>query len=292
MAAYQAAQNSLEQTVNESANLHRALGYLALHEHNYEQAQREIYRIRHDAANLEGYVCERRGDLQAAQTAYWAAIQLAEQAHYPYGKANAHMNLGCVYVWNRELSQAKEHLSAAIEYFARCNMFNKLGEATSNLALAYLQSKEYASAITEAQRARVIFEQLYVARGVAAAHQLLAEAYLALHESELAEIHVQQVLTIDDPTIQPDGLRLLGEIRLRQGALSEAESLILASLNLIQDKPYKILEGYSWRSLGVLYVAQHKDDQAHQAWQKALQIFTETGLRHEAAEIQARLTEA
>jgi tetratricopeptide (TPR) repeat protein len=63
--------------------------------------------------------------------------------------------------------------------------------------------------------------------------------------------------------------------------------LIGESLALVRDKPYKILEGYSWRALGKVYLAQKNYQQAQAALQQAYQIFVETGLPEEMAETKA-----
>src|SRR5205085_1054057 len=143
-----------------AACFHRDLGYLYANDVEYARAGREVLRIRHDAANLEGFICEKRGDLRGAESAYSAALQLAQTIPYAYGEANTQNNLGRIYAWQRQLTAAEAQLQAAIEFFRNTGRLNKLASATYNLALARRLAKEYAIALPTAEEALHWFIQL------------------------------------------------------------------------------------------------------------------------------------
>ena len=173
--------------VSESANLHRAIGYLHANERDFVQAQLEVWRIRHDAANLEGSIQLLKGEMAGAEDAYLEAIDFAERAKYFYGKANAGMNLGGIYGWNQDTERAEQYLQEAIDFFEMTGRVNKLAEATYNLALVRRLANHFQEAIEPATKARELFERINRSSGATYAMQILAEVYTALNELEQAE---------------------------------------------------------------------------------------------------------
>jgi tetratricopeptide (TPR) repeat protein len=282
--AYLAGQATVEQLLIAAAHFHRDLGYLYTNDVEFERAQREVLRLRHEAANLEGFIAEMRGELVTAATAYQEAFRLAQATQYAYGEANTHNNLGRIYAWQRQLAQAEEHLQEAIEFFRNTGRLNKLASATYNLALAQRLSEHCQAALAPAQEALQWFEQLDEAYGQAVANQVLAEIHLGLNELDKAEQFARRVLDEEHTTTQPDGLRTLGEIRLQQGKLTEAEALIRQSLSLAQANQNGILAGYAWRALGQLQMAQGEIEQAATSFTHAEQIFREQNLKLESAQ--------
>jgi tetratricopeptide (TPR) repeat protein len=267
-----------------TAHFHRDLGYLYTNDVEFERAQREVLRLRHEAANLEGFIAEMPGELVNAATAYQEAFRLAQATQYAYGEANTHNNLGRIYAWQRRLAQAEAHLQEAIEFFQNRGHLNKPASATYNLALARRLSEHYQAALAPAQEALQWFDQLDEAYGRAVANQVLAEIYLGLHQLEPAEQFARRVLDEEHTTTQPDGLRTLGEIRLQQGKLTEAEALIRQSLSLARANQNGILAGYVWRALGQVQMAQGEMEQAAASFTHAEQIFREQNLEIESAQ--------
>jgi hypothetical protein len=283
--AYQAGQATVEQWLVEAAHFHRDLGYLYANDVEYSRAQREVARLRHEAANLEGFIAERRGDLTSAAAAYSEAFRLAQATEYAYGEANTQNNLGRIYAWRRQLAQAEAHLEAAIEFFQNTGRLNKLASATYNLALARRLAEQYAAALAPAQEALHWFGQLGETYGSAVANQLLAEIHLGLNQLTEAESFAWHVLEEEHTNSRPDGLRTLGEIRLRQGNLAEAETFIRQSLSLAEANEDRILAGYAWRALGEVAVARGDLLQAQERFAQAKLIFQEQDMTEEIEKI-------
>jgi tetratricopeptide (TPR) repeat protein len=276
--AYHAGLETIEQLLSESAYFHRDLGYLYINEVDFARADQTILRMRHEAANLAGYLAENRSDLAGAALAYGEALELARAAGYPYGEANTHNNLGRIHAWRRELAGAEAHLQAAIDFFQATGRLNKMASATFNLALAQRLAGRYREALPTAQAALGWFLQLGEEFGRAVAHQLLAEIHLALGDPARAEHFARLVLDEERTNMQPDGLRVLGEIRLHQGQLAEAERLIRSSLTIAEANENRILMGYAWRALGEVGRAAGDYNQMQSSFHMAAQIFTALGL--------------
>ncbi|MDQ3250231.1 MAG: tetratricopeptide repeat protein, partial [Chloroflexota bacterium] len=279
--AYQTGLATIETLLSEAAYFHRDLGYLYANEVDFVRADAEVARVRHEAANLEGFIGEMRGDLPGAEIAYTAAFQFAQASGYAYGEANTHNNLGRIYGWRRQLATAEAHLQAAIEFFRNTGRLSKLASATYNLALAHRLAKQYAAALAPAEEALNWFVHLGEVYGRAVAHELLAEIFLGLDNLAQAARYAHLVIAEEHTSSIPDGLRTLGEVRMRQGDLLEAEQLLRQSLTLAQVNTNRILEGYAWRSLGELYTTRSDLPAAQASFAQAQQIFRELGLAAE-----------
>ncbi len=281
--AYQTGLEMVEKLLSESAYFHRGLGYLYTNDVEFEQAQHEVWRIRHDAANLEGFICEMRGDLPGAESAYRIGLQLAQATQYAYGEANTQNKLGRIYGWRGQLAAAEAELQAAITFFRNTGRLNKLASVTYNLALARRLAKEYRSALPLAQEALGWFVQLDEVYGRAVACELLAEIYLGLGNLEQAEQYAHRVIDEEHTSSRPDGLRTLGEVTMRQGKLAEAEPLLRESLTLAQANQDRILEAYALRALSELETTRADLPAAQTSLAQAEQIFRELGLTAELA---------
>ena len=287
--AYEEGVETVTKWMSEAASFHHHRGYLYLHQRDFTAARREVFRIRHEAANLEGVILERQGDIEAAQRAYLDAIVLARQADYAYGEANVRNNLGRLLAWHREMAESERHLQQAIDYFSRTNRLNKLASATVNLAFAYRLADHYEAAITPATEALAMFERLGETFGQAVAAQTLAEVYLALNDLERAEQFTRRVLHQEEPNTLPDAWRTLGEIRLRQNNPAEAESLVTQSLQLAEDQQDKVLAAYAWRALGEIHIARQQVDEAKACLETARRIFAESKMPSEVNKTDAIL---
>lgn len=274
---YQTAYETVEELISESASIHRARGYLHTYEHNFEHAQTEIWRIRHDAANLQGYMLSQKGDVPAAKDAYEEAIDFAQRAGYAYGVANTNMNLGCLHGWQREIDFAETYLQEAISFFEMTNRVNKLAEATYNLAFARRLAEKYSDALEPAETALQLFSQVGRELGQALSSQILAEIHLELNEIDLAESYTLRVLNTELTNTQADGLRCLGEIRLKQGEISEAENLLNEALRIAQETKAGIIEAYVLRSLAKAHLNNNRL-QAQEYIAKAIEIFSNVNM--------------
>jgi tetratricopeptide (TPR) repeat protein len=279
--AYQRGWQTVEELLRTSAEFQRDLGYLYTHERDFSQAEQSLLRLRYETASLAGYVHERKGDLVAALKEYQEALSWAQQTRYPYGVANTHNNLGRIYAWQRNLTEAEAQLDAAISFFEMTGHQSKLASATYNLAFARRLAEHYQEAIAPAVEALRLFERLDENFGKATSAQILAEVHLALGNLAQAEQLANYVIGLEHTTTQPDALRTLGEIHLKQGKLTEAEQAVRASLVIAQTNQDKVLEAYAWRALGEVQLAKATAEEAQSSLLHAVRLFTEMRLVEE-----------
>lgn len=282
--AYQTGLALVDTYLAEAGTIHRALGYLYINEVDFEQAGVEVARLRHDAANLDGFRCEMKGDLSGAEKGYQEALILAREIRYAYGEANAQNNLGRIYGWMRRLTDAEDLLHAAIKFFSDTGRLNKLASATYNLALVRRLSRAFEVALAPAEESMQIFEQLQEMYGCAVSLSLLAEIRLGLGHLHKAEEYAQRVIAAEQTSCLPDGLRTLGEIRLQQGALDQAKQLIQQSLEIARDNEDQILEAYALRSLSEVYVKLGELNKSEEYLTLATTLFRKLGLDVEIEE--------
>ncbi|MCB0109850.1 MAG: tetratricopeptide repeat protein, partial [Caldilineaceae bacterium] len=89
--------------------------------------------------------------------------------------------------------------------------------------------------------------------------------------------------------VYPDSLRVLGEIRLKQGNLSEAERLIRESQEIAQKNDDPVLLGYALRSLSEVLSTRDEHQPAVAALTDALQVFRQAEMKAEAQTTQQLL---
>lgn len=282
--AYRAGLETVEKSLGEAAYFHRDLGYLYTNDVDFERADYEIARMRHEVANLEGFRFEMSGDLPNAERAYQEALQLAREIRYPYGEANTQNNLGRIYGWQRQLSKAESEFQSAIDFFRNTGRLNKLASATYNLALARRLAKAYQSALSPAKEALLIFEQLEENYGCAVSLALLAESYLGLEDLAQAEHFAQRVIAAEQTSCLPDGLRTLGEAKLKTGDSRMAEQYIQQSLEIARHNQNQILEAYALRSMSEVYVKLGELNKSEEYLTLATTLFRKLGLDVEIEE--------
>ncbi|MEM7125683.1 MAG: hypothetical protein AAF702_05115 [Chloroflexota bacterium] len=280
--AYRTATETVEEWFAESSSLHRAVGYLYINEREFPLAELEVWRIRHDASNLEGSIRLSKGEVEQAESAYLDAIEYAERAEYQYGQANVSMNLGSIYGWRRDIKQAEKYLEKAIRFFETTGRTNKLAEALYNLAFARRLGSQFRDAIEPAQRSLELFTKIGRSLGRTYSMQILAEVYTGLDDFENAEHFAHQVIQDENINAYPDGLYVLGEIRLKQGNLEEAERLIRESHQIAEQNDDAILIGYTLRSLGKTLIAKREQEIGMEALTESIRIFREATMAAEA----------
>jgi tetratricopeptide (TPR) repeat protein len=119
----------------------------------------------------------------------------------------------------------------------------------------------------------ILFEQLGQAYGRAAAAQNLAEAHLALGNLLEAERFARRVIQEEERVAVPNGLWVLGEIKLAQNDLPLARTLIQQSIDLARQNQDKFLEAYAWRTMGCVCIAEDNLAEAQTALAEAVRLF-------------------
>ncbi|MEM7031082.1 MAG: tetratricopeptide repeat protein, partial [Chloroflexota bacterium] len=213
------------------------------------------------------------GNLEKAKDHYLQAIAAAKDGKYHYGQANASSSLGNLLSRQGHFDQAKTYLTQAAQYFEKIGSLYNLASVVLNMSITCSLASQYQEALESGKKSLTLFEQFNEPFGKAASAGILAETYLGLNELDEAEQFARLVIQEEEIHTLPDGLRTLGEVRLRQKKFAEAEQLINQSIALTQAHDDLFLEGYGWRALGEVYVAQRSLEAARDALGKAIAIF-------------------
>lgn len=272
--AYQDGLQTVETALeSEVAQFHKNLGWVYLRQSNLEQAWREALLARYEAVNLQGYVQEQLGQYAAARRYYLEALALAETLHHAQGEAKTRRNLAVLLARQSSFAEAEAHWQAASRHFERIGDLTNLASIKVNQAFLYNLAGQSQAALSAAGEALILFEQLGQAYGRSVAAQNLAEAHLALGNLSEAERFARRVIQEEERVILPDGLRVLGEIRLAQGNLTEAHALIQQSIDLARQNQDKFLEAYALRALGGVCAAEDDPVAAKTALAEAVRLF-------------------
>ena len=145
------------------------------------------------------------------------------------------------------------------------------------LGLCHILLGDFTSGITQIQKALQLWGRHTIRRQTADGHSALASAYSLQGNFVLAEHHVNRALAcwnqLQDIWGKIDNLVSLGNIRLRQGASDEAETIFQEALSLARG-PIRFQRGqaYALSSLGVCYQIQERYESALKVTEEALAL--------------------
>lgn len=271
----------------EQALFHKNLSWIYRRQKALDQAWHEACLARYEAVNLQGALQVQMGDFSAAWAHYQDALALAEKIDYAEGIAKTHYNLASMLALQGELAPARQHSEIACQYYERIGRLTRVAGIKVNLALAHNQAGQPEAAVALALAALDTFERLGVPFGIATAAQALAESHLALGNLEAAEQFAMQVVRQEETGTLPDALRTLGEVRLAQGRLTDAERLCRQAIEIADQNQDRFLAAYAWRVLGRVLLAQGHQSDAHAALDQAIESFVALDLVQEVEKTRA-----
>ena len=285
--AYRAGLETVERLASEAAQFHKTLGWVAMQQRNMDLAWTEALRARYEAAHLQGDVQVELGDYVAAHVYYSEALELAaklaqrERSEGSEGEAKTCDHLAQLLVRQERFAEAETYWKRANVLYQRIGRMNRCAGMLVNQALLYNQTEQPDKALGPAQEALTLFEQLKDSKGIAVAVQNLAEAYQKLGNLDEAQHFAWLVVDENETGTLPDGLRVLGEVKLAKGDLHAAEYLIMQSIEVAEQNKDRYLEAYGRRALGRVYFAQYGMGKAQRAFVRAQKLFNTLGLSHE-----------
>ncbi len=302
--AYQAGLVLVENLLGERALFLKNLGWTQMRQggDGLGRAWQTACLARFEAERLQGDIQRRRGQFAEAEAHYRQALALAESFGHLEGQAKAHNHLAILLSQQSRFDDAHPHRAHAIALFEQIGNRVHLAGAKLNQALDHNLAGQgqaayppaaahlfpiFQQAVRSAEEALRLFEQVGQAFGRATAAQNLAEAHLYLGQLAEAEKFARLVLREEEQSVQPDGLRTLGEIKTAQRDFNLAETLIRQSIQAAQDNGDPYLEAYGWRALGHLYLVQGQREPGRAALRQAVALFEAQGLRHEVERTQA-----
>lgn len=150
------------------------------------------------------------------------------------------------------------------------------------LGLCHILLGDFTAGIAQIQKALQLWGRMTIRRQTADGHSALASAYSLLGNFALAEHHIARALVcweqLQDIWGKIDNLVSLGHIKLRQGAVHEAEVVAQEALTLARG-PIHFYRGqaYALVCLGEIYLCQERYEIALEVTDEALTLARQIG---------------
>jgi LuxR family transcriptional regulator, maltose regulon positive regulatory protein len=148
--------------------------------------------------------------------------------------------------------------------------------AHMRLGLCSLQLGDFTAGITEIQKALQLWGRHTIQRQTAEGHSALATAYSMLGNFTLAEHHITRALAcwdqLQDIWGKIENRITLGNIRLRQGAVDEAESIFQEALTQARVHCFLRGQAYTLSSMSLCYHRQERCEHALEMAEEALAL--------------------
>lgn len=273
----------------ELALLHTRLGRIHERQRDLNHAWREARLARYEADNLQGYLQVELGNYAAAHEYYLQALAIAEDLGYAPGQAKTCDNLGQLLARRAEFEAAARYWDRAFAYYKNIGDLSRLARIKANQAGLYIDLGQPHAAIEPAQEALALYERLGEAHGRAHAAHNLADAHLRTGSLDAAARFADLALREDAAGIRPYSLLTLGEVRLAQGRLDEAEDFCRQAIQAAEASPDNRICAYAWRTLGGVLRAGGRVAAARPAFEKAAELFGDLELHREVAKTQELL---
>lgn len=283
LTTYEAALAVMARVRNQAARVWVRRGRVHVRQRQLQAAWREARLAQLEAENLQALILAEQGDFAAAEAAHQRALALAQELDHAAGAAQVHYDLAALMAQQGRLEAMTTHTQAALSYYEQIgDRFNQ--EMTRiNLAAGYIQARRYADAVEAAQTALAFFEQAAEPYGQAGAAANLAEAYLELGDLAQAEQYAYYVVQREEPHMSAYAFYTLGQVRLRQGRLTDAEQAIASAARQATQHEDRYLLAYCQRALGETLQRAGRPAESAPCFASALTLFDSLGLPHEVA---------
>ena len=264
------------------ALIRKGLGWLHMRQREFEQADQELALAQYEIENLRGKIAFERCEYNKAKEHYQQALAIAEKNDYQEGIAKTATNLGQIYLFRGGFDMCQESLKLAYEIHRKMGKTLAMAGSQLTLAVAHNQSGEHLRALKLLQQAENLTSPSKSSEWVQALiTQARAEAYLGLGQLDLAETHIQEAISFEELDILPDAYRVYGEILTQRGDFDAAQQALQHGLSLAEEYSDPYLCGYIWRALGKLYQTRGETENVNDAFDKAIEAFTEINLPNE-----------
>ena len=254
------------------AQLYTKSGFAYQLKRELDVAWRESLFARYEVEHLQGDVQYYKGNYEAAEAHFQAALSLAERLNYAEGEGKTRNGLALLLLDKGAYGVAQHHWQIAKECYGRVGRLTWVAGIQVNQAIAYTQQGAPEEAIPLLRDSLSVYGSLNHARGRAAAKFNLAKAYLALNDLDRAHEMILLAYDEGEPGLEPAALCVLAEIKLSQDILDEAIRFAEQAIEAARRNQDLLNEAYAWRILGHIYVAQ-KVASAPQAIEQAVSIF-------------------
>jgi tetratricopeptide (TPR) repeat protein len=150
-----------------------------------------------------------------------------------------------------------------------------------NLSAAYIVAGDYEAALGQVELGMNLAEKLNHAYLIAGFAVNAGEACLHLNHLNEAEHYAMRALQQEESAMQPYALTVLGQVQCARGQRTESVVTLRTAVDTAQQIQDHFAEAPAWRAMAATYLAQHRDDDAQQAFHRAIELFQELELAHE-----------
>jgi tetratricopeptide (TPR) repeat protein/transcriptional regulator with XRE-family HTH domain len=240
------------------------------------------------ALNELGLVQRATGDYQAATAAHEQALRIYRELGNRHGEASALNRLAQMLRSTGDYAEATALHEEALALHQELG--NRIGEATSQygLGIVHQATGQHQAAIELQRQALRLYRELGYRFGQATAFTGLGAAQIAAGDFEAATISYTAALRLhrDLKNLigQVAALNGLGTTYLAAGDFRAAAASLDESLRICRDTGHRPGEADALHVLGQLQLAQH-DQRAAASLARALDLYTELGVRNGAAEV-------
>ena len=232
----------------------------------------------------------RQGDFQsvpsllsAADTAMQALMSQAstlDTQNFPALKAEIAIIRSKILYRQREYQQSRFVCEQVLDSLPADEVALR-AETYMRLGVCHILLGDFTAGIAQIQKALQLWGRHAIQRQTADGHSILARAYCLLGNFALAEHHMSRALAcwdqLQDSLGKIDNLIRAGNIKVRQGAFSEAEAIFQQALALARGPVhYQRGEAYALDCLGILYQRQEHYERALEVTEEALALARQT----------------
>ena len=264
------------------ARLHKGRAWSHLRQRELDLAERELGFAHYEIENMRGNLAFDRGHYALAQEHYGIALNLAEELNYRDGIGKTSNNLAGVTLWLGQFVDAIRYLERAFSAYQTVGKVADMAGSRITLAVAHNQAGNYAAAHVALDEAQTLQLGQPTVWQLGLIEQARAEAYLGANQLDLAELHVKNAIASEEISLLPDAYRVYGELCAHRGDAQNAETFLCQSLYLAEKNEDRYLAAYAWRALAKLYHQLNFVTQAQTAQTRAIELFHELNLAHEA----------
>jgi len=244
------------------------------------------------ALNLLGVAAFALGDLDAAHTAFTAALERATQADDILLLARTSNNLGAIANLQAQHESALLHYRVAVPAYQRLGQRRGLAETYHNLAITYRDLGSLAEA-DEHERRAIDYAAGDVAPRVAAMGRIgRAEVALRRGDPQLAEETARRAAEkledLNDPLNEADAYRLVGTACTAMDRFSDAHASFERALSIAASRGHAIVEAETRRDRADAFARMHDDERARGDAVAAIAIFRRLGAVKEVEALERR----
>ena len=245
------------------------------------------------ALNMLGVACFALGELDEAVTALNGALEMAARDDDPALLARATNNLGAIANLQGRYEDALWHYRLALPTLQRVGDRRRLANAYHNIGITFRDTGELEESDEHELRAIEYATESGDVRLAAMGRVGRAEIALRRGDAKLAATTAQlareEFNRIDDSLNEADALRLVGAAYGAQGQYDDAHAAFERALDLARTRGYALAEAEALRDRVQVWMGQNRRVQARDDAHAAIAIFDRLGAARERDALRASI---